>query len=89
MNNIICIAGPTASGKTALAVELAKEFHGEVISCDSMQIYRRMDIGTAKPTIEEMDGVPHHMIDVADPADALYALMLVLAIDAEKCSRRD
>lgn len=67
MNNIICIAGPTASGKTALAVELAKAFDGEVISCDSMQVYRRMDIGTAKPTKEEMQGIPHHMIDVADP----------------------
>ena len=67
MNNIICIAGPTASGKTALAVELAKEFNGEVVSCDSMQIYKRMDIGTAKPTKEEMQGIPHHMIDVAEP----------------------
>ena len=67
MNNIICIAGPTASGKTALAVELAKAFNGEVVSCDSMQIYRRMDIGTAKPTQEEMQGIPHHMIDVAEP----------------------
>ena len=67
MNNIICIAGPTASGKTALAVELAKEYSGEVISCDSMQIYRRMNIGTAKPTIGEMDGIVHHMIDVAEP----------------------
>lgn len=67
MDNIICIAGPTASGKTALAVELAKEFNGEVISCDSMQLYRRMDIGTAKPTREEMQGIPHHMLDVADP----------------------
>ena len=67
MNNIICIAGPTASGKTALAVELAKEFHGEVISCDSMQVYRRMDIGTAKPTVEERQGIVHHMLDVAEP----------------------
>ena len=67
MNNIICIAGPTASGKTALAVEVAKMTNGEVVSCDSMQIYRRMDIGTAKPTIEEMQGIPHHMIDVAEP----------------------
>ena len=67
MNNIICIAGPTASGKTALAVELAKRFNGEVVSCDSMQIYRRMDIGTAKPFPEEQQGIPHHMIDVADP----------------------
>ena len=67
MNNIICIAGPTASGKTALAVELAKRFNGEVVSCDSMQVYRRMDIGTAKPFLEERQGIPHHMIDVADP----------------------
>ena len=67
MNPIICIAGPTASGKTALAVELAKQLNGEVISCDSMQVYKRMDIGTAKPTEEEMQGVPHHMIDVAEP----------------------
>ena len=67
MNNIICIAGPTASGKTALAVELAKMFNGEVVSCDSMQIYRRMDIGTAKPSPDEMQGIPHHMIDVAEP----------------------
>ena len=67
MNNIICIAGPTASGKTALAVELAKEFNGEVVSCDSMYVYKRMNIGTAKPTLEEMDGIVHHMIDVAEP----------------------
>ena len=67
MNNIICIAGPTASGKTALAVELAKRFNGEVVSCDSMQVYRRMDIGTAKPFLEERQGIPHHMIDVAEP----------------------
>ena len=67
MNPIVCLAGPTASGKTALAVELAKELDGEVVSCDSMQVYRRMDIGTAKPSREEMQGIPHHMIDVAEP----------------------
>ncbi len=67
MNNIICVAGPTASGKTAFAVALAKELNGEVVSCDSMQIYRRMDIGTAKPTKEEMQEIPHHMIDIAEP----------------------
>ena len=67
MNSIICIAGPTASGKTALAVELAKELHGEVVSFDSMQVYRRMNIGTAKPTPEEMQVIPHHMLDVAEP----------------------
>ena len=66
MNNIICIAGPTASGKTALAVELAKNYNGEVVSCDSMQVYKRMDIGTAKPTEAEMQGIPHHMLDVAE-----------------------
>ena len=69
MHNIICIAGPTASGKTALAVALAKELDGEVISCDSMQIYRGMDIGTAKPTLEEMEGIRHYMLDVADPTE--------------------
>ena len=67
MNPIICIAGPTASGKTALAVALARELDGEVVSCDSMQVYKRMDIGTAKPTVEERQGIPHHMIDVAEP----------------------
>ena len=69
LNNIICIAGPTASGKTALAVELAKELGGEVVSCDSMQVYKRMDIGTAKPTLEERQGIVHHMIDVAEPEE--------------------
>ena len=67
MDNIICIAGPTASGKTALAVELAKLYHGEVVSCDSMQVYKRMDIGTAKPSPDETQGVVHHMLDVAEP----------------------
>lgn len=67
MNNIVCIAGPTASGKTALAVALAKEVNGEVVSCDSMQVYKGMDIGTAKPTVEEMEGIPHHMLSVAEP----------------------
>ena len=67
MNNLICIAGPTASGKTALSIALAKELDGEIVSCDSMQIYKGMDIGTAKPTLEEMDGVPHHMLSVAEP----------------------
>ena len=66
MNNIICIAGPTASGKTVLAVELAKALNGEVVSCDSMYVYRRMNIGTAKPTLDEQQGIVHHMIDVAD-----------------------
>ena len=67
MNNLICIAGPTASGKTALSIALAQELGGEIVSCDSMQVYRRMDIGTAKPTKEEMAGIPHHMLSVAEP----------------------
>ena len=69
-HQILCVVGPTASGKTKLSIELAKRYGGEVLSCDSMQIYRGMTIGTAKPTPEEMDGVPHHMIDVADPGEA-------------------
>ena len=69
MDRIVCITGPTASGKTRLSIALAKALGGEVVSFDSMQIYRRMDIGTAKPTPEEMDGIPHHMIDVVDPEE--------------------
>ena len=69
MDHIICIAGPTASGKTRLAAELAKRLGGEVLSCDSMQIYKGMDIGTAKPTAEEMQGVRHHMLDVIAPQE--------------------
>ncbi len=82
---ILVITGPTASGKTALAVELAKHRNGEVVSADSMQIYRRMDIGTAKPTVEEMGGIPHHMIDVADPEEdfsvARYVDMAAACVD--------
>ena len=72
MNDNICwvLTGPTASGKTALSLQLAKQHNCEIICMDSMQIYRRMDIGTAKPTIEEMDGIPHHMIDVAEPTES-------------------
>ena len=81
MNNIICVVGPTASGKTALAVELAKSFDGEVVSCDSMQIYRRMDIGTAKPTTEEMQGIPHHMIDICDPDEPFSVSQYVQMAD--------
>ncbi len=67
MQNIICIAGPTASGKTALSIALARELEGEIVSCDSMQVYKGMDIGTAKPTEAEKEGIPHHMLDVAEP----------------------
>lgn len=67
MPPIITIAGPTASGKTALSIQLAKEIAGEIVSCDSMQVYKDMDIGTAKPTLEEQAGIPHHMLSVAEP----------------------
>ena len=73
MDNIICIAGPTASGKTALSIALAQELDAEVVSCDSMQVYKHMDIGTAKPTIEERAGIVHHMLDVAEP-DAEFSV---------------
>lgn len=64
---LIVICGPTASGKSALALAIAQKFDGEIISCDSMQIYKKMDIGTAKPTPEELASVPHHMVDLLDP----------------------
>ena len=63
---IICIVGATASGKTALSIELAKQINAEIISADSMQIYKKLNIGTAKVTKEEMEGIPHHMIDICD-----------------------
>lgn len=65
---VIAVAGPTASGKSGLAIELAKKLDAEVISCDSMQIYKGMDIGTAKVTADEADGIVHHLIDFVDPA---------------------
>lgn len=64
---VIVIVGPTASGKTDLSIRIAKEIDGEIISADSMQIYKKMTIGTAKPTEEEMQGIPHHMIDIIEP----------------------
>lgn len=67
---ILCVVGPTASGKTDYAVELALKCGGEVVSCDSMQIYKHMDIGTAKPTADEMKGVKHHMIDIIEPNES-------------------
>ena len=70
MNKIIVISGPTASGKTALAVEIAKRYDGEVISADSMQIYTDMDIASAKATPEEQQGIPHHLMDFLDPAES-------------------
>lgn len=64
---VIVICGPTASGKTGLSIELARKINGEIVSCDSMQIYKDMTIGTAKPTLEEMQGIPHHLIDFVSP----------------------
>lgn len=81
MDKMIIIVGPTASGKTALSVALAKALGGEIISADSMQIYRGMDIGTAKVTTEEMEGLPHHMVDVAQPGEAYSVARFVAEAD--------
>ena len=70
---ILAIVGPTAVGKTAFSIEIAKAFSGEIISCDSMQLYEYMDIGSAKPSLEEMEGIPHHMIGVIDPKESFSA----------------
>ena len=82
---IIAVVGPTASGKSALALELARQYDGEIVSCDSMQIYKRMNIGTAKPTFEELMTVRHHMIDIAEPTDNFscedYVRLASCAID--------
>ncbi|KPL26782.1 MAG: tRNA dimethylallyltransferase, partial [Bacteroides sp. SM1_62] len=72
---IIVIAGPTASGKSSLAVNLALYFGGEIISSDSMQVYRGMDVGTAKLSIQEKQGIVHHMIDVVDPDEDFNAAL--------------
>lgn len=80
---VVCIVGPTASGKTRLSLELAKRFDGEIVSADSMQIYRKMDIGTAKASAEERAAVPHHMIDIVNP-DEEYSLKQYLE-DANRC----
>ncbi len=80
-DRIICVVGPTASGKTALSVTLAKLLGGEVISADSMQLYRGMDVGTAKVTHEETRGIPHHMIDVAEPWESFSAARFVELAD--------
>lgn len=79
---VLAVAGPTASGKSELALQLAKTLNGEIICMDSMQVYRQMDIGTAKPTIQEQTEVPHHMLDIVEPT-ASYAVA-DYAQDAEK-----
>lgn len=81
--NIVVIAGPTASGKTAAGIETAKKLSGEVISADSMQIYRFMDIGSAKPTQKEKQGIPHHMIDIVYP-DEEFSVALFRSMAGEK-----
>lgn len=81
--NIVIIAGPTASGKTALGIELAKRLNGEIISADSMQIYKYMDIGTAKPDKDETDGIPHHLMDVVDPSEN-FSVALFRRLAGEK-----
>ena len=81
MKRVICVVGPTATGKTELAVRLAQALDGEVVSCDSMQVYRGMPIGTAQPTPEEQKGIPHHMLAVADPAEAFSVGKFVAQAD--------
>ena len=83
MDKIICIVGPTASGKTRLSIALAQALGAEVVSFDSMQLYRGMDIGTAKPTKEEMQGIPHHMLDFLDPREDYSVSRYVQ--DADRC----
>ena len=87
---IIAVVGPTASGKSALALELAGQCNGEIVSCDSMQIYKRMSIGTAKPTVDELSSVRHHLIDVVEPTDNFscedYVRLASAAID-DICAR--
>lgn len=80
---VVCVVGPTASGKTKMGVAIAKRFGGEVVSADSMQIYRGMTIGTAAPTAEETEGIPHHMIAVADPRESWSVARYVT--EADRC----
>ena len=82
-NTVLCVVGPTACGKTKMGVALARRFNGEVVSVDSMQLYRGMAIGTAAPTAEEMEGIPHHMVAVADPRESWSAARY--AAEADKC----
>ena len=91
MYNMIVITGPTATGKTALGVAVAKALGGEVIGADSMQLYKRMDIGTAKPTTAEMDGIPHHMVGIVEPDEDFSVSLYVeqaTAIADELLERR-
>ena len=69
MNKLVAICGPTAVGKTAYSIEIAKRFDGEIVSCDSMQLYKYMDIGSAKPSLDELKQVKHHLIGVVEPSE--------------------
>lgn len=83
MNKVIAVVGPTAAGKTAYAIDLAKEINGEIISADSRLVYKGLNIGTAKPTMEEREGIPHYMIDVVEP-EVEYSSALYVQ-EARKC----
>ena len=72
MPQLVVITGPTASGKTTLAIELASQYHAEIVSADSRQVYRHLDIGTAKPTPAQQARIPHHLIDIVDPDDGSF-----------------
>lgn len=82
-NPLVILTGPTAAGKTALSIQLAKRIGGEIISADSMQVYRGMDIGSAKVTAEEMEGVPHHLIDILNPEEEFHVVRF--QEEAKKC----
>ena len=85
MKNVLAVVGATASGKTSLSIALAKALGGEIVSCDSMQVYRGMDIGPAKPTVAEREGIPHHLIDIIEPSESFsvadYAPLAAKAIE--------
>ena len=83
MPTVLCVVGPTATGKTKMGVALARRFNGEVVSVDSMQLYRGMEIGTAAPTSEETEGIPHHMVGVAAPTENWSVAKYVA--EADKC----
>ena len=82
MIRICVVAGPTASGKTALAIALARRLGGEIVNADSQQVYRGLDVGTAKPTASERAAAPHHLLDVADPGEGMDAARFVTLADA-------
>lgn len=83
--DVVAIIGPTASGKTALSIKLAKEIGGEIINGDSMQIYKQMDIGTAKITEEEMDGIPHHLLSIKEPTEGFSVAEYQRARTRQNC----